>query len=111
MDKLSSGNEAYAIAFESVNTPGKEALVSSNKVITGTSTGIYILERVATRITRIIMVQQADIGGSIPKWLMNTQITFALSIVLAVQEKYRRKDRTIDKVSVFLVIFKGCYFG
>ena len=69
------------------------------KAVTGASIGIYLFEKVAPRITKFTMVQQVDLGGQIPNWLVNSFAVYGLGITLDVQNRFRRVDRVMDKVS------------
>ena len=97
-DKLESfnGNEAYIVCYE----PHKiEEAKRDPNLIPLKLNGIYVIEKLAPNISRLTMITNGDAGGSIPKWLMNTLIQYTLSVVVDVQDKFRRADKTVDKVS------------
>ena len=98
-----NGNDAFVIFWDphdSMDGEERASLVSSNNVVTATSRGLYIFERLATRITRVTNIQNRDAGGAIPKWLMNAQIAVAMATIRIVQAKYRRANKIIDKVGL-----------
>jgi hypothetical protein len=91
----------YAIVFEPASSTRDVADAQTGFTkgsVEATSNGLFLLEKVAPRITKMIMLQKADLRGSIPVWLMNLGTTFVLSLVTHVQDKFRRVDRVVDKV-------------
>ena len=99
----------YVIAFEPVlfgkaghRQPNEELKCSENdfseKSVVATTFGLFLLEKIAPRITKMTMVQRVDLGGDIPYWVMNLGAAHVLSLVNNVQETFRRVDRVVDKV-------------
>ena len=59
-------------------------------------TGMYHFEQVAPRITRFTLVQKTICVG-IAQWFLKMLVKTAFSVVLRVQDKFRRVDSVIDK--------------
>ena len=99
-----NGNEAYAIAFEPFYTEkgsveDAKMYSSTHAAVLASSSGLYVVERVAARITNLTYVLTSDVGGLVPKWLMKSLNIYALTSLIEIQEKYRRVDKVVDKVS------------
>ena len=102
--KLESIEGGDAIVFESVTAARSAADEEISDEFTkssvlATANGLFVFERVAPRITRMTLVQQAELGGAIPKFVMNSLIASSLSTVIEIQNKFRRVDSIVDKVS------------
>ena len=65
--------------------------------VAGKITGFFLFKQVAPRVTMFTIFQAADLGGLVPKWFAKALIPTALTLILRVQEKFRRTDRIIDK--------------
>ena len=97
-------HSAFAIAFEpsrctdgnNVSSPPFSGFTKTS--IEATQFGLYLFEQVAPRITKMSLVQNVDLGGSIPGWVMNSLVAVALAFVIRIQDKFRRRDRVVDKV-------------
>ena len=102
-----NGHEAYAIAFE----PAPDPLYNTNraplllgftkKSVEARSHGIFLFEKIASRITRMTYVSKFDLGGStlLPGWVVTSHVvTSVMSQVFQLQDKYRRVDKVVDEV-------------
>ena len=103
-----SGGYLYAIAFEPAVTRKNDANsatggFSKNSVV-AISRGVFLFERITQRSTKMTMVQRADMGGKMQVWVMNSLVAYALSLIVDVQEKFRRADQIVDKVGIACVI-------
>jgi hypothetical protein len=98
--KLESGaalgcKESYVIAFDAL--PDAACPEFSPNSVRATTKGAFIFEKVTQRITNVKHIQKADLSGDVPKWLMNYLVEYALSLLIEIQEKFRRVDRVVDK--------------
>ena len=97
---------SYVIAFEAVPSPTDSQF--SPKSVVAPSTGTLLFERVALRVTKVTHVQKTNLGGGIPKWLMDSLLSPRHAIV-TVQDKWRRPERFVDKVGWSVVLFTFLY--
>ena len=88
----------YVLAFDAVPDSSTDSEEFSASSVRATSFGMLSFETVAPRITKVTLVQKADLGGGIPKWLTNSLVDSALNTVVTAQELFRRTDRIVDKV-------------
>ena len=96
LDPSVLGREAYAMTID--REKGTQDSPFTPKAVAGTSVGIFLFERVAPRITKFTMIQQVDLNGHIPTWLMNSLAVYGLGLTLEVQNRFRRANKVMDKV-------------
>ena len=58
-----------------------------NKIVLGELRGFYRISSLATNVSRVTLVGQSVLGGSIPDRVMNSLIKFSLEIVKRLQDK------------------------
>ena len=92
-DTMESGD--VVVAFEPFAQGG--AGLFTKGAIEGKSTGLYHFTKVAPKITTFTLVQKVDLGGAVPNWLMKTLVKTVFSLLLRVQERFRRRDKEVDR--------------
>ena len=95
--------EAFILAFaprENCNEsllPPLPSFPNQSQTIVGKTRGIYILEKIASYVTRLTLVQQVDMAGSVPQFVMRSLVSSSLQIVQSVVDKFRRRGKVVDK--------------
>ena len=84
-----------AVAFEP--TARTSAWLFTDGAVEAKHTGLYTLKKLASRITTLTLVQKAELGGAVSQWLMMMSVARAFALLLRVQEKFRRRDKVVDK--------------
>jgi len=97
-----NGNEALILAFapteqyDQTLLPSTPSFPNQSETIIGKSYGIFIFESLAPRVTRMAFIQQVNMGGSIPVFLLNSLIPYASSIVQQMVDRFKRRGKEVD---------------
>jgi len=98
-----NGHVTYVLAFaprelcDSVLLPPPPSFPNQDSTIVGKSSGVYIFEVLAPQVTRMTLIQQAELGGKIPLFLMNMLIKSRLSGVQKSVNAFKRKGDQVDE--------------
>ena len=93
-----SGREGYCVVWEScVSSKDHVEEGFTRNSVEARSKGIYLIEKIEQGRTKFTMVQQATMGGNIPHLVINWMIPRFLSLVVVVQERYKKdkKDKEV----------------
>ena len=88
-----------------LSAPRKQLLAtppstSAASLVRGTSRGVFRVTPLARNICELTLYQTGTLGlGNIPAWALKVRAEAALLLVEKVQERFRRTDRIVDKVS------------
>ena len=105
------GSERYVLGWSntarnSEETPAERENRDSNKGMSSSkpeggarTRGVYYIESVAPRVSRVTLLHCIDLGGIgiLPSWLMNKRMIFSFNLFLELQEHFARSDKEIDK--------------
>ena len=113
---FSNKNHVLGAAPAALTTPNNNdhnngtTSTGSSVLIPATCEGVYLIESLAPRVSRVTVIQQSDVGGSIPSWVMHKMLTSSFSLLLETQEKLGRTNRIVDKVIrfCFLCVLSFC---
>ena len=108
-DKVSderTSRVSYHLAFcppdEYYGGGGESTVAAGAGFVKAKTSGIWRVESLlgvsnSTNICRVVLVQTADFGGILPKWVANSKVESALTTVHTLQNLFRRSDKTIDE--------------
>ena len=98
-----NGHETLVIAFapredcDIFLLPPLPSFQNETNIITGKTFGIYIIEKLAPQVTRLTLIQQANMGGKIPKFLTDLSVSNSVGNVQRVVHRFKRNGKLVDK--------------
>ena len=100
---LSSSGE-IVIAFGAPTNPSDIAAANAiigaspraSKAVRAATRGLWRLTPLSSAVSRITLIQQGFVGGSIPLWILNLRIQSTLEFVAEIQGREQRNGREVD---------------
>jgi len=97
-------DSSITIAFGDITDPADamrataiiEADPRASRAIRGATRGTWRLTPIASKLCRATLIQQGELGGSIPLWVLNSRIKSTLSLVDNIRSRSQRNGHLVD---------------
>ena len=97
-------NGEILLVFGDIQDPGDMAETNSiiqadkraSNAIRVATRGCFRLKPIAPNVCRVTLIQQGEVGGIIPRWVLNMAVKSSLSLVDVIRSRSQRNGRAVD---------------